>query len=141
MTDVEARARLDSMLSFLEHEADALHALGNPRLAEVLVQIASLRAEIAATVAGLEDGPGIHGRPPSLARLERNPAEGEHRRRPRPVRKRHRLPRWAWLLIALFVLTLIWLSLQTVGSHGPSGTGLRHPVGREGAAHGSRLGT
>jgi hypothetical protein len=37
MTDVEARARLDSILSFLEHEADALHALGNPRLAEVLV--------------------------------------------------------------------------------------------------------
>lgn len=135
MTDVEARARLDSILSVLEHESHALYALEDRRLAGVLAQIADLRAEIAATAAELGGSLGTSGRPPSAGQ----PVQ-RHGRRPRPVRNRPRLPRWAWLLIVLFVLTLIWLSLQTLGSHGPSGAGLLNPVAREGAAHGLRFG-
>ena len=123
MTDIEARSRLDSISSVLEHESHALESLEDPRLVDVLAQMASLRARIAATVTELDDGLVSEGRPPSTTTREQKPAAVEHRRRPRPVAKRRRVPRWALLLVVLFFLMLIWLSLQTLGSHSPSGAG------------------
>lgn len=61
MTDVEARTRLGSVLSVLEHETPALRALDDPRLAGVLETIAVLRAEIVATLGELHHGAEPNG--------------------------------------------------------------------------------
>ncbi len=55
MTDpeLEARARLGSVLDICQHEAEALEKLHDPRLASVLLQMRRLQAEIIAALASL----------------------------------------------------------------------------------------
>lgn len=53
MTDVEARARLSSVLDVCEHESRALDALRDDRLRGVLAAMNTLRAEIVAALAAL----------------------------------------------------------------------------------------
>ena len=53
MEDVEARARLSSVLDVCEHEGQALEALSDARLAGVLQAMSTLRAEIVAALAAL----------------------------------------------------------------------------------------
>jgi hypothetical protein len=55
--DVEARSRLESVLSVCEHEMEALDALRDARLAGVLRAMTMLRAEIVAALATLEQPP------------------------------------------------------------------------------------
>jgi hypothetical protein len=55
--DVEARARLGSVLSVLEHEGRALEDLRDGRLNGVVEAIAILRAEIVAALASLQQPP------------------------------------------------------------------------------------
>jgi hypothetical protein len=54
MTDLEARARLSSILDVLDHEAEALQTLEDRRLDDVLRAIVSLRTEIVATLGELD---------------------------------------------------------------------------------------
>lgn len=51
--DSEARSRLGSVLDVCAHEARSLERLNDPRLDEVLKEMAKLRAEIVATLATL----------------------------------------------------------------------------------------
>jgi hypothetical protein len=48
--DIEAKARLGSVLDVLEHEARALEALQDERLVSVLQAITTLQAEIVAAL-------------------------------------------------------------------------------------------
>lgn len=61
MRDVEARSRMLSVLSVIEHELSALEALEDERLAAVLRAITVLRAEIVGAIASLEQ-PEANGR-------------------------------------------------------------------------------
>jgi hypothetical protein len=59
MTDaeLEARARLGSVLEICQHEAEALENLHDPRVASVLLQMRRLQAEIIAALASLAAPP------------------------------------------------------------------------------------
>ena len=64
MTDVEARSRLLSILDVLEHEVQALQAIEDPRLNDVLRTMTELRFEIAATVGEFDDDIRANGGSP-----------------------------------------------------------------------------
>jgi hypothetical protein len=55
MSDLEARARLSSVLDVLQREVDALRRLSDPRLDDVIEAIVVLQAEIVATLGALHD--------------------------------------------------------------------------------------
>jgi hypothetical protein len=55
--DLEARARLGSVLDVCEHDARALESLHDPRLAGVLQQMTRLQAEIVAALASFASPP------------------------------------------------------------------------------------
>jgi hypothetical protein len=57
VVDVEARARLESVLSVCGHEMKALDSLEDARLAGVLQVLATLRAEIVAALATIKQPP------------------------------------------------------------------------------------
>jgi hypothetical protein len=67
VSDVEARARLSSILDVLEHEAQALQRLEDPRLDDLMDAIANLQVEILATLAEFRQGPRIKRRFRGLA--------------------------------------------------------------------------
>jgi hypothetical protein len=56
-SDLEARSRLSSVLDVCEHEAARLERLEDPRLADVLKAMSTLRAEIVAALASFLEPP------------------------------------------------------------------------------------
>jgi hypothetical protein len=60
--EIEAQARLGSVLDVCKHERRALEDLGDPRLNGVLAAMATLETEIAAALSALTERPS-NGRP------------------------------------------------------------------------------
>ena len=58
---LEARSRLSSILDVLEHEAQALQRLEDPRLNDAMDAIANLQVEILATLTELRSGLETNG--------------------------------------------------------------------------------
>jgi hypothetical protein len=56
-SDLEARSRLSSVLDVCEHEAARLERFEDPRLADVVKAMSTLRAEIMAALASFTQPP------------------------------------------------------------------------------------